>query len=248
MKMEGLTPDVISRNAVISASEKGGDWPRALALLHEIKSSQGMVGIETYTAVMMALAAAGQMEESFRLLHDFEATLRTGNDLPENVYNFYLVLLRASRAAKDSREAEVQSTIDRYRFQTEDPVATVQLQSGSVQVYENGYDEEALPGLSESTAEGVFEKMEEPDMLSESKRDIEVLSAPLTKTEEAVPSVPFNKSKRDLELLPASLTATSSLADMRIFVKKQGLRVSTAGAGRTKLAIFDDIVAAVGAG
>ncbi|CAE8598249.1 unnamed protein product, partial [Polarella glacialis] len=69
LRLALLSPDDAVYTAAISCCEKGGQWQKALQLLHEAQCEPRLkVSIITYNAAISACEKAGQWERSLRLL------------------------------------------------------------------------------------------------------------------------------------------------------------------------------------
>ena len=61
MQDAGVTRDVISYNAAISACEKGGQWQQALSLLSEMQDAGVTRNVISYNAAISACEKGGQL-------------------------------------------------------------------------------------------------------------------------------------------------------------------------------------------
>merc|ERR1711904_202411 len=71
MRECGVTPDVISFNAAISACEKGGQWEQALALLDKMrKNGVTPPDVISFNAAISACGKGGQWRRAVSLLDE----------------------------------------------------------------------------------------------------------------------------------------------------------------------------------
>merc|ERR1712118_57970 len=74
MRERGVSPDVISFNAAISACEKGGQWERALSLLDEMRESGVSPNVISFNAAILSCAKASQPGVAMQLFDQLEAS------------------------------------------------------------------------------------------------------------------------------------------------------------------------------
>ncbi len=63
MQAKGLTPDVITYNAAISACDKGRQWQEALRLVYEMLAKGLTPDVITYNAAIFACEKGSQWQE-----------------------------------------------------------------------------------------------------------------------------------------------------------------------------------------
>ena len=101
MIARGLEPDVYSYSAAISACEKVGDWPRALALLDAMQARGLEPNVVSFNAAILACAHAARWERALALLYDMQK-----RELQPDVTTFNAVLAAFQRAGQlDARAA-----------------------------------------------------------------------------------------------------------------------------------------------
>ena len=67
MRQQGLQPNVITYNSVISACEKGGKAESALQLFYEMRQQGLQPNVIFYTAVISACGKGGKAERALQL-------------------------------------------------------------------------------------------------------------------------------------------------------------------------------------
>ena len=70
MRKAGVTRNVISFNAAISACEKGGQWQRALSLLDDMCKAGVTMNVISFSAAISACEKGGQWQRALCLLED----------------------------------------------------------------------------------------------------------------------------------------------------------------------------------
>lgn len=73
MKREGIKPSVVSYSALVSASEKGGQWKLALEILDEMKEAGYVGNVVAYSAAISALAKGQQWEKALELFREIQS-------------------------------------------------------------------------------------------------------------------------------------------------------------------------------
>jgi pentatricopeptide repeat domain-containing protein 1 len=68
MDKRGITPNVFSYSAAISACEKGSQWENALELLREMDKCGITPNVVSYNATISAFEKGGQWEKALKLL------------------------------------------------------------------------------------------------------------------------------------------------------------------------------------
>ena len=79
MREAGLTADVISFGAAISACEKGGQWEQALVLLRGMRKADMAANVISLSAAISACEKGWQWEQVLALLREIRETHLTAN-------------------------------------------------------------------------------------------------------------------------------------------------------------------------
>ena len=88
MRRAGLTFDVFSFSAAISACEKGGQWERALSLLDEMRERGVTPDVISFNAVISACEKAGKWERALWLLDE----MRTRHGLAPTACTYHALM------------------------------------------------------------------------------------------------------------------------------------------------------------
>jgi len=134
MRAAGVTPNVISYNAAISACEKGRQWEKAVSLLDGMRAAGVTPNVISYSAAIQACAVAEQPATALRLFQQAQAAIE-----PNVVsYNAVLDAVRTQHAG-DARMLWLQGVADGH-------YANFERQEGGQPVLD-------LHGFSEGAAE-----------------------------------------------------------------------------------------------
>merc|ERR1712176_1285716 len=146
MQEAGVTPNVISYSAAISACEKGLQWELALKLFGEMREAGVAPDCATLQALMQVLVSVSHFEEGFRLLGQIEAKVY-GDLQDEPVYCIYHTLQSALRHKGDQKSMEgarkVQKRIKELGLVSNSAEARA-IVSGKERSYKNGRKEQEL--------------------------------------------------------------------------------------------------------
>jgi pentatricopeptide repeat protein len=72
MRDDGVKPNVISYNAAIDACGKGGQWQKAIELLHEMPQQGLVANLISYSSAVDACSDLGQWQQALELLHKMQ--------------------------------------------------------------------------------------------------------------------------------------------------------------------------------
>ena len=137
MASSGTPPNLVSLNAALYAAANGGEWRPALALLAAMPTKYGVQpDVVSFGSTMLAVSAAGELDEGFLLLGRAANTL--GAVSLKETYVLHMTLLTACRDAGDLGRAEtVQTLMHSRNLVALAPVAAATI--GGVKLeYENG--------------------------------------------------------------------------------------------------------------